>query len=104
MCDTFNVIDEAQAGFRKNYSTVDNCFSLIAVAQTNVTKRKGLFYCIFVEFAQAFDSDEQAKSRDTFARKNIDGKCLNVLKKYKKKVQSVTQSQGAAHPIPSSQI
>ena len=49
-------IDEAQAGFRKGYSAVDNIFSLQSMAQKYLSKKGGRFYCLYVDFSKAFDS------------------------------------------------
>ena len=59
-CAESNVLDESQAGFRK-HSTVDNIFCLHAVASKHLSKRKGIFYCLFIDFAKAFDSVEYDK-------------------------------------------
>ena len=48
-CDEFGVIDEAQAGFRKNYSTIDNIFCLHALGQKYLSKPKRRFYCLFIK-------------------------------------------------------
>ena len=55
--DLNDVIDESQAGFRKGYSTIDNIFSLQALVQKYLCRERGRFYCIFVDFKRAFDSD-----------------------------------------------
>ena len=46
----------------------------MALAQKYISKKKGRFYCIFVDFAKAFDSIDHEKLWATFVRKNIDGK------------------------------
>ena len=90
----FNVIDEAQAGFRKKYSTTDNCFTLMALTQKYISKKKGRFYCIFVDFAKAFDSIDHEQLWESFARKNVDGKLLNVLKSAYSKLKSCVNIDG----------
>ena len=45
-CDECNIIDEAEAGFRKNYLTIDNSFILMFLAQKYLFTKKGRFYCI----------------------------------------------------------
>ena len=54
------VIDEAQTGFRKDYSTTDNIFSLHALVQKYLCLARERFYCIFVDFKRAFDSIQHA--------------------------------------------
>ena len=41
--EEFDKIDETQAGFRKEYSTVDNLFTLMAMGQKYLSKRGGRF-------------------------------------------------------------
>ena len=52
--ETNNILDETQAGFRKGYSTINNGFSLLTLIQKYLCR--GRFYCIFIDFKQAFDS------------------------------------------------
>ena len=40
-CEENDVIIESQAGFRRNYSTVDNIFNLQAVIQKCLCKKRG---------------------------------------------------------------
>ena len=46
-----NVIAESQAGFLKQYSTIDNIFSLQALIQKYLCRERGRFYCILWIFA-----------------------------------------------------
>ena len=71
--DEYKVIDESQAGFRKQYFTADNIFCLHAVALKYLTKPRGRFYCLFIDFAKAFDSVEHEKLWDALFRKGIGG-------------------------------
>lgn len=48
------VLSEFQAGFRKEYSTVDQIFSLINIAES-YKKTDGKLYAFFVDFRAAFD-------------------------------------------------
>ena len=66
-----NIIDESQAGFRKQYSTVDNIFWLQAIIQKYLCRAGGRFYCIFVDFRRAFDSIPHNKIWDSLQRKGI---------------------------------
>ena len=92
-CETQNVIAEAQAGFRRGYTTIDNCFTLMAIIQKYLTKKRGRFYCIFVDFAKAFDSIQHQKLWDAFARNNINGKILLVLKSMYSKLKSCVKGE-----------
>ena len=57
--DTNHMIDEA--GFRKGFSTIDNLFCLQSMAQKYLSKQKGRFYCLYVDFAKAFDTIDHTK-------------------------------------------
>ena len=50
-----DVLSEAQAGFRKDYSTVDHIFTLHAMVSKHLKKNKRL-YAAFVDFRKAFDT------------------------------------------------
>ena len=50
-----DVLSEAQAGFRKDYSTVDHIFTLHAMVSKHLKKNKKL-YVAFVDFRKAFDT------------------------------------------------
>lgn len=41
--ETHHIIDESQAGFRKGYGTMDNIFSLHALVQKYLCRKKGRF-------------------------------------------------------------
>ena len=78
-CEENNIIHESQAGFRKHYSTTDNVFTLMAMIQKYLSRPKGRFYCIFIDFAKAFDSVHHNIIWDALKRKSINGKFLIVL-------------------------
>ena len=50
------MITECQAGFRKNYSTVDQIFNLYAIVQKCLIKKGQKLYMAFVDFKRGFDS------------------------------------------------
>ena len=50
------IIDEAQAGFRNGYCTTDNMFTLHALIQKYLSKKKGRLYVLFIDFEKAFDN------------------------------------------------
>ena len=53
-CNTYNIIQENQAGFRSNYSTNDHIFSLKMIIDLFFSKKLKL-YCVFVDYKKAFD-------------------------------------------------
>lgn len=53
-CEQSNILNEGQAGFRKNYSTIDNIFNLTNIIKIKESDKKRL-YCFFIDFKAAFD-------------------------------------------------
>ena len=51
-----NLMHEEQAGFRKNYSTIDHVFTLHAIIQKSLSKPGHKLYVAFVDMRKAFDS------------------------------------------------
>ena len=93
-CDFNNVIDEAQAGFWKKYSTTDNIFVLMSLVQKYLTKKRGRFYCIFIDFSKAFDSIRHDKLWESMERKGISGNYLKIFKSLYSKLKSCIKANG----------
>ena len=53
--DMNDTIGEQQAGFRKDYSTVDHMFTLLVIVQKQLSLNRKL-YVAFIDFEKAFDS------------------------------------------------
>ena len=49
-----NILNEFQAGFRPQYSTVDNIYNLAAIVHLKFLEKKKI-YAFFVDFKAAFD-------------------------------------------------
>ena len=49
------ILNEFQAGFRKNYSTVDNIYNLTSIVNLKFAEKKKV-YAFFVDFKAAFDN------------------------------------------------
>ncbi|XP_077996531.1 uncharacterized protein LOC144449832 [Glandiceps talaboti] len=77
--DAFTKIDEAQAGFRRGYSTVDNIFILQSIIQKYLTLNKGKFYCVFVDFSKAFDTVERQRLWYILLKGGVKGKMFRIL-------------------------
>ena len=69
---------ENQAGFRKDYSTLDHIFSLNAVIEILKYHKKKLF-CCFVDFSSAFDSVWRVGLWQKLLNMQIKGKVLTVI-------------------------
>ena len=68
-----NIIHKSQAGFRRNYSTIDNIFTFQSLIQKHISKKGGRFYCIFIDYKKAFDSVNHDKLWEALERKDIGG-------------------------------
>ena len=77
--EKYNVIHESQAGFRSNYSTIDNVFTLQSLVQKHISKKKGRFYCIYIDYKKAFDSVNHERLWDALERKGITGNFFKFL-------------------------
>ena len=52
--DVNNSVGEHQAGFRKDYSTIDHILCLLAIIQKQLSLNRKL-YVAFIDFENAFD-------------------------------------------------
>ena len=58
-----NLLLEEQNGFRKGRSTIDSIFCLMGFIQKYICKKKGRFYCLFVDFSKAFDTVQHLQGK-----------------------------------------
>jgi len=72
------ILKECQTGFRKEYSTTDNIFSLHALISLYFSFGKQL-YCSFVDLKKAFDKVWRAGLWQKLLKSEIKGKCFNVI-------------------------
>lgn len=77
--DTINIINEAQAGFRQGYSTLDHIFLLKCVIDVFKWRKKKLF-CLFVDYKKAFDLVHRDGLWFKLVKEKVNGKILNVIR------------------------
>ncbi len=88
---------EEQAGFRKNYGTVDHIFTLKMLIDFYVRKGKKL-YCSFVDYRKAFDSVHRTALWTKLLQNNIDGNIFKVIyAMYGKAKSCVKSSRGMSN-------
>ena len=87
-------LSESQAGFRKNYRTVDNVFVLHGVISKYLSKKGGKLYCIFVDFSKAFDSVNRSKLFVKLNKVGIQGKIFKIIKNMYSEVYSSVRVGG----------
>ena len=81
-----NLFNESQAGFRRGfrakYCTVDQIFTLQGMIQKYISKKRGRFYALFVDFSRAFDGISQKLLWYKLHSIGLHGDILAVLKKH----------------------
>ena len=73
------MLSEIQTGFRKDYSTSDNIFSLHCLIELLKARSKKL-YCCFIDFSRAFDTVWRVCLWRKLLSQDINGKILRVIK------------------------
>ena len=76
--ESYDVLSEAQAGFRKEYSTSDHMFTLYGLIELMKARNKKL-YCTFIDFSKAFDSVWRIGLWGKLIQNGINGKCFQVI-------------------------
>ena len=87
------LLKENQAGFRKQYSTLDHIFSLHTLIEILKASKQKLF-CCFIDFSSAFDSVWRAGLWHKLLQHNINGKVFNVISNMYKDIKSCVSSMG----------
>ena len=84
---------EAQAGFRKGYSTTDHLFTLKCIVELFLCQGRRLF-CTFVDYSKAFDSINRAILWKKLISCGISGKVLRVILNMYKSIKSCVMANG----------
>ncbi len=79
--NTNNGIHETQAGFTRDYSTLDYTFLLKCVIDLFNRRKKKLF-CLFVDYKKAFNLVWHDSLWYKLVKAKVNGKTLHVIKKY----------------------
>lgn len=72
------ILNEYQAGFRRNYSTFDNIYNLTSIIQIYGNK----LYCFFVDFKAAFDTVNRNALFYKLHKLGISTKFLRILREW----------------------
>ena len=87
-----DLLDECQAGFRKDYRTTDNIFIIKTLMNKYKANKKKLFLC-FVDFKKAFDSVWRTGLFYKLQKLNVTGKVYNVIKSLYENVTYMDKTQ-----------
>ena len=88
--DKYNVTGE-QAGFKKDHSTIDHMFTLLAAVQKQFANDRKL-YVAFVDFEKAFDSVSRRLLWPVLLKNGIKGKLYRCLKSMYENVKARVRS------------
>jgi hypothetical protein len=86
-----NITGEYQAGFKKDYSTIDHIFTLLAAVQKQFVENKKL-YVAFVDFEKAFDSISRKLLWPVLLKNGIKGKLHRCVKSMYNEVKARIRS------------
>ena len=88
------IINGAQAGFRKGFSTSDNIFIIHCLINT-LFSRKCKLFCAFIDFKGAFDNVWRAGLWKKLLDCNLNGKCFNLIKNMYSNIKSCVSVNGS---------
>ena len=85
-----NKINEEQAGFRKNYSTIDHIYTLHCMA-TNCLygSRRSKLYAAFIDFQKAFDTVNRDRLWEILVKIGVSTKMVTILKSMYSAVKAI---------------
>jgi len=86
-----DITGQHQAGFKRNYSTIDHMFTLMAAVQKQFASNRKL-YVAFVDFEKAFDSISRKLLWPILQKHGIKGKLYNCIKSIYSDVKSRIRS------------
>ena len=90
-----NLLSETQSGFRKDYTTLDNIFSLYSPLEYHKSKKTKLF-CYFIDFTKAFDNVWRIGLWQELIKHGIQDKILNVIKSMYAEIKSCILLNGSS--------
>jgi hypothetical protein len=76
------IIGEFQAGFRKDYSTVDNVFNLMSIIKIKLSVKRQKVYAFFVDLSAAFDRIDRQALIYKLSTIGLSCKMLSTLENY----------------------
>lgn len=91
--EKYNIINENQAGFRSDRSTIDQIFVLQNLIDMALSEKRKI-YVAWVDFRKAFDSVNRSALFCKMINEGISGKIVNLVKNMYRGVQSRVFSNG----------
>lgn len=94
----YHLLEENQTGFRKNYSTIDNVFSLHVLFEL-MSRNKQKLYCAFVDFQKAFDTVWRVGLWQKLSNSHVRGKCFTIIYNMYQGIKSCVSVNGKISPF-----
>jgi hypothetical protein len=91
--DLNNITGECQAGFKKDYGTVDHIFTLLAIVQKQFLQNRKL-YVAFIDFEKAFDSISRKLLWPILKKNGVNGKLYHCIRSMYNDVKARVRSGG----------
>ena len=89
----YNIITDAQFGFKPGLSTIDAIFVLQSMINRILKKKKKL-YCCFVDYQKAFDFIDRSNLWAKLIKHGITGKMFSIIKSLYDNVKSCVKHNG----------
>ena len=100
-CETNDIIDDEQAGFREQHMTVYQIFCLHTLITKYLRHKGGRFYALFVDFEKAFDRVDRAALWHKLITQNVSSKMVRMLKAIYADVKvCIKSSEGLSSMMP----
>lgn len=90
--ESYEILEESQSGFRRDYSTLDNIFVLHSLIEILKRRRKKL-YCAFIDFSKAYDKVWRTGLWQKLLKNGVNGKFLNILKNMYNDIKSCVRTE-----------
>ena len=86
------LLSECQAGFRQKKSTVDQMFILKTMIDRSLFRKRGRFYCIFVNFSKAFDTVNRNYLFYSLIKSGMHWKMLQLIREVYSNVKATVRT------------
>ena len=75
----YDIISDAQFGFKSNFSTTEAIFILNSLIENQLNKLKGSLFCCFIDLQKCFDSIYRGGLWYKLINQGLDGKLFKVI-------------------------
>ena len=96
--DTYDIISDSQAGFRKGRGTIDNIFIIQSIGDNSLEQGKKV-YCASIDFRKAFDYLNRDCLWFKLLKSGIRGSMYNIIKHMYEETTANVKHQGILSDI-----